>query len=290
MGILVNGELVADEIVRQEAEMLRPRYEEMMQDMDPVAREVQLREWSRENVIERVVLRQEACKSGEAVPEELMAEELERLRPTGEGCEDGLSREEFDEAAARKEIETRIRVERLVGKVSGKVAAPKGKDVTEYYKKHEDRFWMDEMIRAAHVVKNVGEGADEATARAGIEAALAELEGGASFNEVADKHSDCAGNGGDLGYFSRGDMVEEFENAVLPLPVGGRTGIFRSAFGFHIALVLDKKAAAAVPLNDVRKDIEATLLREKQERALEIYLDKLLAGATVENVKAAAEE
>ena len=92
-----------------------------------------------------------------------------------------------------------------------------------------------------------------------------------------------------MGYFSRGDMVDEFEHAVFPLPVGGRTGIFRSVFGFHIALVIDKREAGPVALNDVRKDIEATLLREKQERALEIYLDKLLAGAKVENVKEATE-
>lgn len=289
MGILVNGELITDDVVRQEAEMLRPRYEEMMQEMDPVAREVQLREWSRENVIERVLLRQEAWKTGDAVPEESIVEELERIRPTGEGCEEGTTREEFDEAGARKEIETRIRVERLVGKVSGKVAAPKGKDVTEYYKKHQDRFWVEEMLRAAHVVKNVGEGADEAEAKVAIEAAMAELEAGANFHEVANKYSDCAGNGGDLGYFSRGDMVDEFENVVFPLPVGGRTGIFRSVFGFHIALVIDKREAGPVALNDVRKDIEATLLREKQERALEIYLDKLLAGAKVENVKEAKE-
>ena len=290
MGILVNGELIADDVVRQEAEMLRPRYEEMMQEMDAVAREIQLREWSRENVIERVLLRQEAWKSAEAVPEEQIAEELERIRPTGEGCEDGMSREEFDEAGARKEIETRIRVERLVGNVAMKVAAPKGKDIVEYYKKHEDRFWTEAMVRAAHVVKNVGEGADEAEAKIAIEAALAELEAGANFHETANKYSDCAGNGGDLGYFSRGDMVEEFDNAVFQLPVGGRSGIFRTVFGFHIATVLEKRDAGPVPLNDVRKDIEATLLSEKQERALEIYLDKLLAEAKVENVKEATEE
>lgn len=280
MGILVNGELVDDQLIKQEEAMLRPRYEEAMQATDPVAREIQLKEWSRENVIERVLLRQEAWKESEPVPLEVITEELERIRPEpGEAVI-------FDEAAASKEIETRLRVERLVRRITAKVAAPKSKDITEYYKKNKDRFWLEDMVRAAHVVKNLSEGADVAEAQKVMEAALAEIEAGADFHEVANKYSDCAGNGGDLGYFPRGEMVDEFERIAFSLPVGGRSGIFKSVFGLHIAKVLDRREAGPVPLNEVRNEIEATLLREKQERAMEHYLDKLLASAKVETLKA----
>ena len=275
MAILVNGELVDEQLIQQEEAMLRPRYEEAMQATDPVAREIQLKEWSRENVIERVLLRQEAWKESEQIPLEAIAEELERIRPEpGEAVV-------FDEAAASKEIETRLRVERLVRRITGKVAAPKSKDITEYYKKHKDRFWLEDMVRAAHVVKNLSEGADVAEAQKVMEAALAEIEAGAEFHDVANKYSDCAGNGGDLGYFPRGEMVDEFERIAFSLPVGGRSGIFKSVFGLHIAKVLEKREAGPVPLNEVRNEIEATLLREKQERAMEHYLDKLLATAKV---------
>ena len=275
MAILVNGELVDDQLIQQEEAMLRPRYEEAMQATDPVAREIQLKEWSRENVIERVLLRQEAWKESEQIPREVIAEELERIRPEpGEAVV-------FDEAAASKEIETRLRVERLVRRITGKVAAPKSKDITEYYKKNKDRFWLEDMVRAAHVVKNLSEGADVAEAQKVMEAALAEIEAGAEFHDVANKYSDCAGNGGDLGFFPRGEMVDEFERIAFSLPVGGRSGIFKSVFGLHIAKVLDKREAGPVPLNEVRNEIEATLLREKQERAMEHYLDKLLATAKV---------
>lgn len=280
MAILVNGELVDDQLIQQEEAMLRPRYEEAMQATDPVAREIQLKEWSRENVIERVLLRQEAWKESEQIPREVIAEELERIRPEpGEAVV-------FDETAASKEIETRLRVERLVRRITAKVAAPKSKDITEYYKKNKDRFWLEDMVRAAHVVKNLSEGADVAEAQKVMEAALAEIEAGAEFHEVANKYSDCAGNGGDLGYFPRGEMVDEFERIAFSLPVGGRSGIFKSVFGLHIAKVLDKREAGPVPLNEVRNEIEATLLREKQERAMEHYLDKLLASAKVETLKA----
>src|SRR3982074_1549742 len=64
MGLLINGELVEDSVIRQEAAAIRPQYEEAMQGGDPIAAEMQLREWSRENVIERVLLRQEAARLG----------------------------------------------------------------------------------------------------------------------------------------------------------------------------------------------------------------------------------
>ena len=61
MAFTVNGELVEDSVIRAEASALRPRYETVARQMDPIEAEMQLREWSRENVIERVLLRQEAA-------------------------------------------------------------------------------------------------------------------------------------------------------------------------------------------------------------------------------------
>jgi hypothetical protein len=60
MPITVNGEVVEEALVREEANNLRPSYYQMMGGGDPISLEMQLKEWSRENVIERVLLRQAA--------------------------------------------------------------------------------------------------------------------------------------------------------------------------------------------------------------------------------------
>jgi hypothetical protein len=60
MNLVVNGETIDDSLIREEASNLRPSYYEMMGGGDPIALEMQLRDWSRENVIERVLLRQAA--------------------------------------------------------------------------------------------------------------------------------------------------------------------------------------------------------------------------------------
>ena len=114
MAFTVNGELVEDSVVRAEASALRPRYQEVAQNMDPIEAEKQLREWSRENVIERVLLRQEAAGDPDPISAAAVEETLQSLRAQAAN----------DPEELRKDIEIRMRVDRLLEKVTGKVAPP----------------------------------------------------------------------------------------------------------------------------------------------------------------------
>jgi len=280
MPLNINGERVEDSVIRDEANAMRPRYEEMMQDMDPIAREMQLKEWSRENVIERTLLKQEAWKDPEPIPAERIDEavaDIEEQAGVHTKCVD---------PNARHEVETRMRLERLVAKVSSRVARPKHKDAVEFYKKNKEQFFAPELVGAAHIVKNIDENNSEESAREAIELAAQKLKDGADFADLANESSDCPGNGGNLGYFPRGQMVDAFEEVVFKLPVGETSPIFRSEFGFHIARVYDKVAEGARPLQEVEEQIIETLHREKQERAMETFIDALKAKAKVEVVKA----
>ena len=278
--MIINGERVEDSLLRDEANAMRPRYEEMMQEMDPIAREMQLKEWSRENVIERTLLKQEAWKEPEPIPTEQIDEAVAAIEEQA-----GVHTKCVD-PNARHEVETRMRLERLVAKVSSRVARPKHKDAVEYYKKNKQQFFAPELIGAAHIVKNIDENNTEEAARAAIELAEQKLKDGADFADLANESSDCHGNGGNLGYFPRGQMVDAFEEIAFNLPVGETSGIFRSEFGFHIARVYDKVKEGARPLPEVEEQIIETLYREKQERAMESFIDALKAKAKVESVKA----
>ena len=279
MPLIINGERVEDSIIRDEANAMRPRYEEMIQDMDPIAREIQLKEWSRENVIERTLLKQEAWKDPEPIPAEEIEEAVKSIEEQA-----GVHTKCVD-PNARHEVETRMRLERLVAKLSSRVARPKHKDAVEYYKKNKQQFFAPELVGAAHIVKNVDENITEEAAREAIELVAQRLKDGADFADLANENSDCPGNGGNLGYFPRGQMVDAFENVVFNIPVGEMSGIFRSEFGFHIARVYDKVPEGARPLQEVEEQIIETLHKEKQERAMENYIDAMKKKAKVETVK-----
>lgn len=75
------------------------------------------------------------------------------------------------------------------------------------------------------------------------QALINRIEGGESFASVAKKFSLCPSGqgGGDLGYFGRGKMVKEFEDAAFALPVGELSQPVRTDFGWHVIKVFDKE-------------------------------------------------
>lgn len=69
-----------------------------------------------------------------------------------------------------------------------------------------------------------------------------EILSGKAFEDVAAENSLCpsGANGGDLGFFGRGQMVSEFENAAFDLKVGELSDPVKTNFGWHLIMVTDK--------------------------------------------------
>ena len=281
----VNGELIDDQAIREEARNIRPQLQQAMEGEDPALIEARVKEWSRENVIERALLRQAAMADPEPVAAAEVDEALERIRAEAPG-ESGVVALGSGESVKR-EIEVRMRIDRLMSRAASKASAPAMKDIAEHYRKHRDEFRTPETIHARHIVKNIDANTDEAAARVAIDEAQAKLAGGADFALVADELSDCPGRGGDLGYFAPGQMVEEFDAVVFALAPGATSAIFRTGFGFHIAQVLEKRPQGVRSLEEMKAEISEMLLEQKRQKAVENFLDSLWKKARIEEVVSA---
>ncbi|MBN1506302.1 MAG: peptidylprolyl isomerase [Sedimentisphaerales bacterium] len=285
MAIVVNGERIEDRDIQQEVQRLRPSYEQAFTEMDPDKREAQLGEWSKENVIERVLLRQEARASDKTMPPAEIEAALARLKEQYAEPED-MYREfgvESDDQL-REIIALQMKVEHKIRDIYAAAPEPSESEIADYYEQNKEQFQSGEQVHVAHVVKYVNWQTDETTAMETVTRAHEEVERGAPFEVVVEKYTDCADSGGDLGYVMRGQMVEEFEDVVFNLSPGQVSDVFRTRFGFHIAKVYDRKPATIPPLKDIRKQIAEAARDQKREQALGEYLDALRSKAVVEEV------
>lgn len=108
----------------------------------------------------------------------------------------------------------------------------------------------------------------------------AELDNGADFAELAkEKSTGPSGpNGGELGWFGKGMMVPEFEQAVLGLEKGQISEPVQTQFGWHVVILNDKRKAAAPELDEVRGE----LAQKIQQDAIQAKIDELTKGAQIE--------
>lgn len=272
MVLTVNGESIDPKLIEKEVARLRPQYEQFAKGNNAEASEEQLQEWSKENIIERTLMKQAAFDK------EYDVSALE-IKETYKKAKDSLKGMKTKDA--EKEVETQLRLEKLIKKITGNVGQPADSEIAKYYKDNKEQFFVPEQLRVAHIVKHVSSPADKTQAFLEISNIQEKLKHGTSFEELASRNSDCPENAGDLGYFGRGQMVQEFEDVVFNMKVGEVSDVFTTQFGYHIAKLNDRRVGGAAPFEGVKSYITEQLVKEKQNTAIEEFVDSLKASAQI---------
>lgn len=130
-------------------------------------------------------------------------------------------------------------------------------EVKARYDKEVAALPKQEEIRARHILVKTE---DEA------KAIIAELDAGKSFVDLAKEKSTDPNKseGGDLGYFTKGRMVPEFEEAAFALEKGAYTKTpVKTQFGFHVILLEDKREAAPPAFEAVEQQVRQLVMRDK---------------------------
>jgi len=277
MAWLVNGERIAPAGIDEEFERLKPHYDEYVRANGPdgESSDEQLREWARENLIERTVVLQAARRMDVEIPQEEIDAAYEEVR-------DRAGDVPAEEVKA--DIELQMRVDRLMEKGVPDVPEPTEEELQEFYEAHKEQLVTPEQVHASHIVKNVNAYTDRKTAYEAILDVRMQLVGGASFEELAVRHSDCPENAGDLGTFGRGRMVQEFEDVIFAMKPGEVSDVFPTQFGYHIAKLHEHIESRTIPLEEVRDAIAEEVLKQKRAEAVEAFVDSLKAEAVIEEV------
>lgn len=145
---------------------------------------------------------------------------------------------------------------------------------------------LGESVHARHILVKSPRSDDfkkRQGALARIQALKKELDNGADFLELANQKSEgsTAKNGGDLGFFTRGQMVPEFEKAAFSLQVGGISDVIETEFGYHILMVEERKAAKRLRYDDIKLDLANYLYQKEMSERYDAFVLDLRKKADV---------
>lgn len=171
-----------------------------------------------------------------------------------------------------EELKKRVVVEAFLKKKVEEQAKIGDAELQEFYNKNKDKFKTGDQVQASHIlVKTEAEAQD----------VLKQLKAGGKFEELAKKHSidAAAAKGGDLGWFGKGAMLPEFEKAVFALKEGDISGIVKTKFGYHIIKLTGKRPAGIRPFDEVKEQLKAAILPEKQQEVFKKLKEDLKKNA-----------
>ncbi|MGI6607346.1 MAG: foldase protein PrsA [Peptococcia bacterium] len=220
----------------------------------------------------------EAAKQNISVSEEEVQKELDiSIEQTGgkEQFAQALAYYGFTEEDVRKNIRTNLTIRKLMEPQITITA----EEMQQYFNENKTSFDTPEQVKASHILVDSEEKALEVKEK---------INAGNDFAELAKEYSTDEGSksqGGQLGYFQRGDMAQQFEDAAFALEVGGISEPVETGFGYHIIKVEDKIAAKEANYEDSKDQVKENLIQQKipelfntwlQEKNTEYQVETLL--------------
>ena len=283
MPLVVNDQTIDDSVIEQEFSAIKAHYESLG-SISCCERDDELRGYANDNITFRALLTQEALRTIPDPRKEEVSQAFDKLKEEHGGSDQfyasmGLSPEQDE--LIRRDLSVNLQVESLRESTCKSLSEPTEAECRGYYDNNIEKFSDEDEVRASHIFKSVR----ESEKREAIFKALCEvrqqLVDGADFIEVARKHSDKPAEEIDLGYFKRGELMDEFEIVTFSMKEREVSPVFTTPHGFHLAKVTDRKHGESKPFESVRADIETELSAQRQDARLQELVDELKKTAKI---------
>ena len=214
----------------------------------------------------------------------------------------GITKEKFNEMAQED-----LKVNKLIASLA--FVNVSDSETKKFYDENKtSKFTYPDKVRASHIlimapekeiragIETANKGASKeeidnkvqaeiAKRKAKAESILAEINKDPSkFAELAKKYSEDTGNapqGGDLGFFSKDEMVKEFSDKAFSMKPDSISGLVQTEYGFHIIKVTDRKSAGQVPYKEAKNEIKAYLEDQKKVEVLKKLVDSKKATTEI---------
>jgi len=243
-----------------------------------------------ENLINRELLYQQSQKKGVVIEEKIVEDYLSSLKqkfPNQEEYEKALKDFSISENGLKLKVKMGYAIQNFIDKQIADKVAVSEKESKTFYDVHPEFFKQPERVKASHILIKLDPNAEEskkASAKEKIENIQKKLKEGKDFTALAREFSEgpSKDNGGDLGFFTRGQMVPPFEDAAFSLKTGEVSDLVVTRFGYHLIKVTEKAAAQTIKFEDAKEKIVQHLKQEGTKKELQLYIENLRKTASIE--------
>lgn len=283
MTLNINGEAIPDSLLEQEFSAIKAHYESLG-NVSCCERDDEFRGYAKENVIARVLLAQEAERSIPNLSADELDKAIEQLKADHGGeaqfyVNIGMTPDQTD--LIRQNVDTNIRLQKYIQTLSDGVP-PSDEQLREYYLRNKDLFKTTEEVRVLHILKAPKRGEERKGAYELLRSLRERAMNHEDFLQLASEYSDKPKEEADLGFFKRGDILEEFELVAFSLRVGEVSPVFGSAFGFHLIKLMERKPSVLKPLAEVRDEVSRGYEEEQRAAAIQAKVAELRKHAAIE--------
>ncbi len=287
MPLIINGEEIDEDIIEAEFRQVKGHYERTLQ-VACCERDPEFRGYAKDNIISRALLNQEAQKRFPEVSEEEVTSRLQKLIEEAGGetrfyMNIGLVSK--DEVAVRPNVANGVRLDKMLAEVYQPEPEYSDAELRAWYDTHLDRFLTDEQIHAAHITKSLQGAQSREEIFKHLRQVRAELQAGADFLTVAERERGGEQQQIDLGWFKRGEFMEEFEVIAFSMNVGEISPVFTTQLGLHLCTILGRKSPEPRLFEEAKEEVRQRMLDEYRDQRFNSFLEELKAAADIVNTE-----
>ncbi len=239
-------------------------------------------------MIDDELFKQQAKKENVEVDRVERVEALEKYKEKMGGAknfERFLQQQNLTEDQVMQMVLADIQRDKIIQKM-GEIPEPTEAEIKKHYEDNKNFYTVPEMVHAKHILLKVSENDPQEKVDLVLAKAnkiLKEAQGGAAFEALVQKYSEgpSSKQGGDLGFFGRGQMAKPFEDAAFNAPAKVAVGPVKTEFGYHIVYVEEKSPAKAAELDQVKGRVIEYIKRGKRSLASEDLLNKWRKSADI---------
>ena len=243
-----------------------------------------------ESIIGAELIYQKSQSKGIKIDESEINKQWEAMKerfPTENELNNALKEMKLSEKEVKSQIKKGLAIQKFIDTQIVQKVMVSDKEVKAYYDSRPNDFKQPAQVKASHILIKIETNADESKkkeARKKIEKIQKKIKKGEAFAALAKESSQCpsSAKGGELGYFSRGQMVKPFEEAAFALKVGDVSDIVESKFGYHLIKVNDQKDETTIDFEKVKSELQKAIKQDKIKREINSYVAKLRGKAKVE--------